>query len=128
MESGNLPAALRRFRLTDWKGDELQFAVQVVRAYILADRQSEIPDLLSKINDRFHYAAERGLLADGAAIRNLVNEGDVMTAVNAALRAQSPGKRVMALAIIAEALAGIPGLPDEELRASLGDSLGEPYP
>jgi hypothetical protein len=115
LESGNLPAALHRFRVSDWKGGEPQFAVQVARAYILAGRQSEIPDLLSKINDRFHYAAERGLLADGAAIRNLVIESDAMAAVNAALRAQSPGKRVNALAIVAEALAGIPGLPDEKL-------------
>ncbi|HKD28415.1 MAG TPA: hypothetical protein VKC66_21250 [Xanthobacteraceae bacterium] len=128
LESGNLPAALHRFRTTDWKDSEPQMAVQVARAYILAGRQSEILDLLSKINDRFHYAVERGLLADGAAIRNVVNQGDVMAAVNVALRVQSPGKRVMALAIIAEALAGIPGLPDEQLRTSLGDSVGEPYP
>ena len=128
LESGNLPAALHRFRTTDWKGSEPQMAVHVARAYILAGRQSEILDLLSQINNRFPYAAERGLLADGAAIRNLVNEGDVTASVNVALRVQSPSKRVMALAIIAEALAGIPGLPDEQLTASLGDSVGEPYP
>ncbi|HLQ90032.1 MAG TPA: hypothetical protein VK148_08365 [Xanthobacteraceae bacterium] len=115
MESGILLAALHRFRATDWKDREPQFAVQVARAYILAGRQAEIPDLLSKINDRFNYAVERGLLADGAAIRNLVNKGDVMAAVNTALRIQSPGKRVTALTIIAEAVAGVPGLPDEKL-------------
>ena len=121
LESGNLPEALRRFRVTDWKDSEPQMAVQIARAYILAGRQSEIPELLSRINDRFRYAAELGLLADGAAIRNLVNEGDVMAAINEALRAQSPGKRVMALAIVAEALAGIPGVPDERLWGELGD-------
>jgi hypothetical protein len=119
LQSGNVSAALRRFRTTDWKGGE-QPAVQVARAYILAGRQSEIPDLLSKINDRFHEAVECGVLADGAAIRNRVIEGDVMAAVNAALRVQSLGKRVNALAIIAEALVGIPGLPEEQLWASAG--------
>jgi hypothetical protein len=33
LESGNLALALRRFRVTDWKGSEPTFAVQVARAY-----------------------------------------------------------------------------------------------
>jgi len=131
LQSGNLPAALHRFRVTDWKPmycsppllckeSEPQYAVEVARAYILAGRQAEIPDLLSEINDRFNYDAEHGLLADGAAIRSLVNKGDVTAAIDTALRVQSPGKRVMALSIIAEAIAGVPGLPDEKLWG-LGD-------
>jgi hypothetical protein len=115
LQSGNLPAGLHRFRVTDWKRGKPQMAVPVARAYVLAGRQSEIPDVLANISDRFHDAAERGLLADGAAIRNRVIEGGVMAAVDAALRAPSPGKRVNALAIIAEALVGIPGLPDQRL-------------
>src|SRR5208283_3066502 len=84
LQSGNLPAALHRLRATSWKGEPKFAEVWVARAYILAGRQSEIPDLLAKINDRFHSAAERGLLADGAAIRNLVNEVDVRAAINTA--------------------------------------------
>jgi hypothetical protein len=132
LESGNLPAALHRFRVTDWKQmycspplvckeSEPQYVVEVARAYILAGRQAEIPNILSEINDRFNYDAEHGLLADGAAIRSLVKKGDVMAAIDTALRVQSLGKRVRALAIVAEAIAGVPGLPDEKLWDSLGD-------
>jgi hypothetical protein len=116
LESGNLDAALRRFRATDRKGLGPGIEVEVARAYVFAGRRSEIPDLLSKINHRWvHYISAYGHLKSGAAIRHLVSEGDAKAAVNEALHIENPDRRMIALVIIAEALSGVPGLPNEEL-------------
>jgi hypothetical protein len=90
-------------------------ALRIVCAYVIAGRQSEAADLLSEINDHFDLAARQGLLEAGAAVRNLVKIGDTPAAMQLALNRPSIPERVVALAIIAEALAGLPGLPDETL-------------
>jgi hypothetical protein len=115
MDSGNLAAARDRLRATDWGTSQPFMAIQVARAYIAAGRQTEIPDLLSEINTRFFDADDRGLLAEGAALRKLVATGDAARAVEIANSEQNPRKRIGGLIIVAEALAGIPGLPDEPL-------------
>jgi hypothetical protein len=116
IEAGNLSAALNRLRSTDWKGSEPVMAIQLARAYIIAGRQVEIPDLLSEVNARFRYAAEFGFLADAAMIRKLAARGDTTSALATALGQPDLPSRVKALTVVAEALAGIPGLPDEKLR------------
>lgn len=115
LEAQNLPAALGRLRDGDWKSLEPATALRVARAYIIAGRQSEIPDLLSEVNNRFRTAAEQGLIEAGAAIRNLVNAGKVQIAIQTALDRPKLSERVIGLAIIAEGLANLPGLPDERL-------------
>jgi hypothetical protein len=117
LESGHLAAALNRFRTTEWKSAAPTFAVPVARAYIVAGRQAEIPDILFEINERFQIAAEQGVLGDGAVLRSFVNAGHATAAVDSAQAEPNLRKRVAALTIIAEALMGIPGLPDEKLRS-----------
>jgi len=127
LESGRLDAALHRFREKGWGVLQPRIEVQLARAYVVAGRHSEIRDILSNINDRWaRYFGEHGVFKSGASIRHLVSEGDATAAVNEAQRAGSPGKQVAALIIIAEALAGVPGLPDEELSASSGEP--SPFP
>jgi hypothetical protein len=89
--------------------------VHVASAYIVAGRQAEIHDLLFEINERFQIAAEQGVLAGAAVVRSLVGAGHVTAAVDSAHAEANLRKRLAVLTIIAEALAGIPGLPDEKL-------------
>jgi hypothetical protein len=113
--AGDLPAALHRFRVTDWKFMEPAMALLVAQAHIVAGRQSEIPELLAEVNNRFRDAAERGALGTGAALRNLVNADDIATAMQNALSRPTLSERVGGLTIIAEGLAHLPGPPDEDL-------------
>src|SRR5258706_5598007 len=115
MEAGNLLAARQRLRANNWAESEPIMAVQVARAFIVAGRQTEIPDILTEINDRFQDAAKGGLLADGAALRKVASEGNAPDAIKMTQGEQDTKKRVRGFIIISEALAGIPGLPDERL-------------
>jgi hypothetical protein len=110
LEAQNLPAALRRLRESDWKSMEPAVTLRVARAYILAGRQSDIPDILSELSNRFRAAAEQGLLQPGAAIRHTVNIGDIGRAMQTTLCRPRVADRVVGLTIIAEALANLPGL------------------
>jgi hypothetical protein len=116
LEAQNLPAALRRLRESDWKSMGPAVTLRVARAYIIAERQSDIPDVLSELSNQFRAAAEQGLLQPGAAIRHAVNIGDIGRAMQTTLSRSRVADRVVGLTIIAEALANLPGLPDESLE------------
>jgi len=70
---------------------------------------------LGEVNGRFRLAAARGSLAAGAAVRNQVNVDGAETALQTVLSRQSVSERVVGLTIIAEALANLPGSPDQTL-------------
>jgi hypothetical protein len=116
LEAQNLQAALNRFRAFDWKAFESIVALHVARGYVVAGRRSEIPELMAEIDLRFQYAAEHGLLGDGAKLRNLVKTGDTGAAIQQALNRAKLSERVAGLCIIAEAVNGVPGPPDEGLN------------
>jgi hypothetical protein len=90
--------------------------LRVAKAYIIAGRQSHIPDILSELSNQFRAAAEQGLLQPGAAIRHAVNIGGIGRATQTALGRPRVADRVVGLTIIAEALANLPGFPDESLE------------
>jgi hypothetical protein len=115
LEAGDLAPALRRLRTTDWKGSEPAMSVFVARAHILAGRQTEITDLLAGIQARFEEAEALGFLADGATIRKLAGAGEAAGAVEIAHNQPDVRRRVKGLTVVAEARAGLPGLPDEAL-------------
>jgi hypothetical protein len=116
LEAQDLSAALRRFRATDWKGMADATGLRLVRAYIVAGRQSEVADLLLEMNEEFRAAVEQGRLGDGAVVRNLINTGDTDAAMRMVLSRPSISERVAGLTIIAEGLANLPGPPDESLK------------
>jgi hypothetical protein len=115
LEAHDLSAALRRFRANDWRGLQPAVALRLARIYIVAGRQWEIADLLGEVNDRFRLAAEQGSLETGAAIRNQVSVGGAEEALQTALSQQKVFERVIGLTIVAEALANLPGAPDQTL-------------
>ena len=116
LDAGHLSAALDRFKANDWKSLKHALMLKVVRTHIMAGRQADTADLMSQLDDSFREAEQLGRLGAGAALRKLAMTGNVNAAMEGALSQPGISERVIGLLIIAESLAGLPGLPEETLQ------------
>jgi hypothetical protein len=121
-KAGNFPAVLHRLRTTEWKSDYLRVSVimQVARAFIGMGRRWDGLDILrlaqSPGGDFEPCIVASGATGTAAQIRKLACDGNARAALDMALALQDIKARTIALAIMAEGLAGVPGLSDERLE------------
>jgi len=120
-EAGDLAAAVRRLKTrTDWQGLRPAMTLRVARAYVAAGRRSEAVDLLREAHvlasDADFCIVENREMGFAARLRQLACNGQARTAVETAMASLGVSARTVALAVVAEGLAGIPGFSDERLE------------
>jgi hypothetical protein len=119
-EAGELTAAMHRLKTTDWKGARLAMTVHVARAYVLAGRRSEAVDILRDAGalgpDAYACIVGDGEMGLAAKLRQMACSGQEKAAVEIASALTDVSARTVALAVIAEGLAGIPGYSSDKLE------------
>jgi len=120
-EAGDLAAAVRRLKTrTDWQGLRPAMTLRVARAYVAAGRRSEAVELLRNaqvlVAGVDSCLVENGELGAAAKLRQLACGGQAGAAVETAMALPGVGARTVALTVVAEGLAGIPGFSDERLE------------
>ncbi len=122
IKAGDLTAALHRLRTVDWKNDYLRRleTMHVARAYVVAGRRTEAMDILRDARplgpDPDSCIVENGETGLAAKLRQLACGGQAKAAVEMAMALSDVTTRTLALVVVAEGLAGIPGVSDEQLE------------
>lgn len=128
MEEGRLDGAFHRLKATEWFPDLRAMALVAIGPYVVAgdrDRLLEVRRLAEEAGGKFdscilipppsRFGTVPDALENGAALRKLACDGEARAALDSALSRTNLVLRIGALLIVAEGLAGIPGVSFERV-------------